>query len=179
MARENSGWRYDRIVGALANLGHHVSDQTVGNILRRHDGIAPAPKRSQILTWKHFLAAHMNVLAGCDFFTVEVPHLAWAGNVLRSVVPSFGKPPRERRRDHPTSRPRMDGANRSKCDAGHLGLSSRVSLCFARSRHEVLCFLSVGTGNGRRQNDTVTGQEPESQRVCGTMGPLRQAGMSI
>jgi Homeodomain-like domain len=71
MARENSGWGYDRIVGTLANLGHHVSDQTVGNILRRH-GIAPAPKRSQITTWKDFLAAHMNVLAGCDFFTVEV-----------------------------------------------------------------------------------------------------------
>jgi hypothetical protein len=27
---------YDRIVGALANLGHEVSDQTVGNVLRRH-----------------------------------------------------------------------------------------------------------------------------------------------
>ena len=39
MARENSGWGYDRIVGALSNLGHHVSDQTVKNILRRH-GIA-------------------------------------------------------------------------------------------------------------------------------------------
>ena len=24
MARENSGWGYDRIVGALANLGHHI-----------------------------------------------------------------------------------------------------------------------------------------------------------
>src|SRR5580698_3373011 len=34
-ARENSGWGYDRIVGALANLGHPVSDQTVGNVLRR------------------------------------------------------------------------------------------------------------------------------------------------
>jgi hypothetical protein len=42
LARENSGWGYDRIVGALANLDHHLSDQTVGNILRRHD-IAPAP----------------------------------------------------------------------------------------------------------------------------------------
>ena len=40
MARENTGWGYDRIVGALANLGHGLSDQTVGNILRRH-GIAP------------------------------------------------------------------------------------------------------------------------------------------
>jgi hypothetical protein len=46
LARENSGWGYDRIVGALANLGHPVSAQTVGNILRRH-GIAPVPERSQ------------------------------------------------------------------------------------------------------------------------------------
>ena len=44
-ARENTGWGYDRIVGALANLGLRLSDQTVGNILRRH-GIAPAPKRN-------------------------------------------------------------------------------------------------------------------------------------
>ena len=41
-ARENSGW-CARIIGALANLGHHISDQTVGNILRRLD-IAPAPR---------------------------------------------------------------------------------------------------------------------------------------
>src|ERR671911_881767 len=51
MAKENRGWGYDRIVGALANLGHVVSDQTVGNILRQH-GIAPAPKRSQSTTCK-------------------------------------------------------------------------------------------------------------------------------
>jgi putative transposase len=53
MARENSGWGYDRIVGALANLGHQVSDQTVGNILRRH-GIAPAPKRSRLHRGRSF-----------------------------------------------------------------------------------------------------------------------------
>jgi hypothetical protein len=41
MAKENSGWGYDRIVGALANPGHVVSDQTVGNTLRRN-GIAPS-----------------------------------------------------------------------------------------------------------------------------------------
>ena len=46
MAKENPSWGYDRIVGALANLGHCLSDQTVGNILRRH-GLSPAPKRKQ------------------------------------------------------------------------------------------------------------------------------------
>ena len=32
MAKENSGWGYDRIVGALANLGYQISDQrpTIG-----------------------------------------------------------------------------------------------------------------------------------------------------
>ena len=85
MARENSGWGHDRIVGALANLGRHASDQTVGNILRRH-GIAPATKRSQITPWKDFLAAHMHVLAGCDFFTVEV--LTWRG-LVTYYVPFF------------------------------------------------------------------------------------------
>jgi hypothetical protein len=43
----------------------------VGNILRRDD-IAPAPKRSQMTTWKEFVRRHMDVLAGTGFFTVEV-----------------------------------------------------------------------------------------------------------
>ena len=76
LARENSGWGYDRIVGALANLGHEISDQSVGNILRRH-GIAPAPKRKQSTTWSDFIRSHKDVLAGTDFFTVEV--LTWRG----------------------------------------------------------------------------------------------------
>jgi hypothetical protein len=46
LARENSGWGYDRMVGALANLGYQVSDQTVGNILRRH-GLGPVFGKQQ------------------------------------------------------------------------------------------------------------------------------------
>ena len=71
MARENRSWGYDRIVGALANLGYHVSDQTVGNVLRRH-GIPPAPGREQTTTWAEFIRVHLAVLGGTDFFTVEV-----------------------------------------------------------------------------------------------------------
>jgi transposase len=83
LARENSSWGYDRIVGALANVGHKISDQGVGNILRRH-GIAPAPKRKQSTTWSDFIRSHMDVLAGTDFFTVEV--LTWRGLVTYYVL---------------------------------------------------------------------------------------------
>ncbi len=44
LASENLTWVYDRIQGALANLGHTLSDATVGNILKKH-GIEPAPDR--------------------------------------------------------------------------------------------------------------------------------------
>ena len=60
-----------RIQGALANLGHHISDQTVGNILKDH-GIEPVPDRKRQTTWKTFLRSHWDVLASIDFTTVEV-----------------------------------------------------------------------------------------------------------
>jgi hypothetical protein len=71
MAKENPSWGYDRIVGAMANLGHKLSDQTVGNILGRHD-VPPAPKRKHTTNWKDFIRTHLDVLAGTDFFTLEV-----------------------------------------------------------------------------------------------------------
>jgi hypothetical protein len=91
MARENTGWGYDRIVGALTNLDHHLSGQTVGNILRRH-GIAPAPKRSRTTSWKDFISTHMEVLAGADFLTVGSAQLARTGYLLRSVLHSSSEP---------------------------------------------------------------------------------------
>jgi hypothetical protein len=70
-AQENRSWGYNRIVGALANLGLTVSDQAVGNVLKRH-GIAPAPERKTTSTWKEFIRTHMDVLVATDFFTAEV-----------------------------------------------------------------------------------------------------------
>jgi hypothetical protein len=74
MAQENRSWGYDRIVGALTNLGCTVSDQTVGNILKRHS-IPPAPERTKTVTWQEFTRIHMDVLGATDFFTSEM----WRG----------------------------------------------------------------------------------------------------
>jgi putative transposase len=70
-ARENPTWGYDRIQAALDNLGHQISDQTVGNVLKGH-GIEPAPDRQRQTTWTTFLKAHWDVLAAIDFTTIEV-----------------------------------------------------------------------------------------------------------
>ena len=71
MAQENRSWGYDRIAGALAHLGYRISDQTGGNILKRH-GIPPAPERKNTTTWHEFIRTHMEVLIATDFFTAEV-----------------------------------------------------------------------------------------------------------
>ena len=70
-AGENRTWGYRRIVGALSNVGHDVSHQTVANILKRHD-IAPAPERGRTMSWREFIRSHSEVLAAVDFFTAEV-----------------------------------------------------------------------------------------------------------
>jgi putative transposase len=71
MARENTSWGYDRIQGALTNIGYVVAPNTVKNILKRH-GIEPAPAREKRTSWKTFIKAHWDVMAATDFFTVEV-----------------------------------------------------------------------------------------------------------
>ncbi len=71
MAKENRSWGYNRIAGALAELGYDISDQTVGNILKRR-GLPTAPGRQKTTTWKEFVRSHMEVLWATDFFSTEV-----------------------------------------------------------------------------------------------------------
>jgi putative transposase len=119
MARENQTWGYDRIQGALANLGHEISDKTVGNTLRAN-GIEPAPDRKRHSTWKVFLQAHWDVLGSIDFTAIEVwtkdglvtyyllfvmevatrrvhfagctpdPHELWMTQIARNLTDAFG-----------------------------------------------------------------------------------------
>ena len=128
MARENSGWGYDRIADALADLGHEISVQAIGNVLKRH-GILPAPKRSQNTTWKDFIAAHMAVLAGMDFFTVEV--LTWRGLATYYVLFILHLETRLRGAggDHATSDRSMDDADGPECRRREVRLPARLPVC--------------------------------------------------
>ena len=83
-ARENPTWGYDRIAGAAANVGLTISDQAVGNILRRH-GLGPAPERRTNTTWAAFIRRHRECLWATDFFTVE----AWTPLGLKRFLVLF------------------------------------------------------------------------------------------
>ena len=62
---------YNRISGALKNLGYRVSDTTIANVLRKH-GLPPVVERKKEMTWREFVRNHMDVLVTIDFFTAEV-----------------------------------------------------------------------------------------------------------
>lgn len=70
-ARASRSWGYGRIIGALANLGHKVSVQSVADILKKH-GVEPVPRWRQGTIWVEFILSHMAVMSATDFFTAEV-----------------------------------------------------------------------------------------------------------
>jgi hypothetical protein len=70
-ARENEGWGYTRIKGALQSLGYSAGRSTFQRILQEK-GIDPAP-------WR----AHRGKIVGMDLFTVEAVTLLWSTSSMR------------------------------------------------------------------------------------------------
>jgi putative transposase len=83
MAKENAGWGYTRIRGALFNLGHEIGRNTIKRILLEA-GLEPAPERGKRKSWSDFLRAHWGAIPAMDFFTVEV--VTWTGLVRFHVL---------------------------------------------------------------------------------------------
>ena len=96
-ATDNRDWGYDRIAGALANLGYEVSDQTVGNILKRQ-GIPPAPERKKSTTWKEFIRSHRGCTGRDGFLHDRGVDTARPRDVLRLVRHACGDAPGPPRR---------------------------------------------------------------------------------
>jgi putative transposase len=133
-ARENPTSGYDRIADALANIGHRVSDQTVGNILMGH-GIEPAPERKRTTTWSAFLKAHWNQLAAIDFTTIEV----WTKSGLVTYYLLFAMRLATRRVLFPRLHASGDLARKRRVVWRRLGFCRRVdtvAIPFTRSRSE-------------------------------------------
>ena len=70
-SKENPTWGADRIQGSLANVGYHITDTTVRNVLKAN-GIEPVPNRPASMSWQTFLKAHWEAIFAVDFTTVEV-----------------------------------------------------------------------------------------------------------
>ena len=71
MAPENRAWGDTRSRDARGNLGHQVARGPLANV-RKERGLEPAPDRKKRTTWRECLAAHWDVLAAADCFTVAV-----------------------------------------------------------------------------------------------------------
>jgi putative transposase len=169
MAKENGDWGYDRIVGALANLGYKVCDQTVGNVLQRH-GLPPAPERKRTTTWSAFIRAHLALLAGTDFFTAEV--LTLHGLVTYYVL--FFIHLESRRVDIAgiTVRPgrAVDEANGPERDHGRMRRAARLPLSASRSRQQVHPVVPGDHCIRPSRTARVAGVQSEPECLCGALG---------
>ena len=178
LARENRTWGYRRIVGALSNLGHEVSHQTVANVLKRHD-IAPAPERGRTMSWREFIRSHLEVLAAVDFFTAEV----WtAGGLMTYYVLTC-----------------MRVASRQVCIAG---ITTSPDQGWMEQMARNISFAETGFLNGcryllhdrdakfcervhrdpggcRNQGGEIAGAESEFERPFGKVASIRKRGVLV
>jgi len=68
---ENPRWGYQKITDQIVYLGHKISKSSVKNILIEN-GYDPEPDLTVRSTWHEFIKSHWEVLAACDFFTIEL-----------------------------------------------------------------------------------------------------------
>ncbi|MHC4431783.1 MAG: integrase core domain-containing protein [Planctomycetota bacterium] len=69
--QENPRWGYKKIRDQVVYLGYTICKSSVKNILIEH-GYDPEPDLTIRSTWHEFIKSHWEVLAACDFFTIEL-----------------------------------------------------------------------------------------------------------
>ena len=140
MARENRSWGYDRIAGAVANLGYCISDQTVGNMLKRYN-IPPAPERTKTMTWREFIRIHMAVLGATEFFSSAV----WAS--LSLLVASI-----------------LCSLYFGLCKGYVVG---RTFLCYGGWRQRLVAWSPDGQRDAEKWGELVRAEAPSQRMLCG------------
>ena len=69
--KENPRWGYQKITDQIIYLGYKISKTSVKNTLIEN-GFDPEPDLTVRSTWHEFLKSHWDVMAACDFFTIEL-----------------------------------------------------------------------------------------------------------
>ena len=116
LARENSGWGYDRIVGAGQFGSRDFRPERGQYPAALWDGARPEAQT------KHTLERVHSVAPGCagrhGLLYGGSAHVAGSSDVLCAVLHTSGQPASIDRRNHESSRHYCDGADGSKRDAG-------------------------------------------------------------
>ena len=71
LKQENPRWGYKKIRDQVVYLGYNICKSSVKNILIEN-GYDPEPDLTIRSTWHEFIKSHWDVLAACDFFTIEL-----------------------------------------------------------------------------------------------------------
>jgi hypothetical protein len=127
LASQNRDWGYRRLAGALNNLGHSVSHQTVANIPKRHglppgSGTGQGPELGRVHSLAPGGVGGGGLLYGRGLDRCRVDDL------LRAELYASGLPPSVHRwNDHLTG-PTVDGADGAQSVAGGGGISQWVPL---------------------------------------------------
>lgn len=69
--QDNPRWGYKKIRDQVVYLGYNICKSSIRNILIEH-GYDPEPDLTVRSTWHEFIKSHWDVLAACDFFTIEL-----------------------------------------------------------------------------------------------------------
>src|ERR1017187_1696837 len=167
LARDNPAWGYDRIAGAVHNLGHHISDQTVGNILQRN-GLGSSAERRRNTTWSDFIRRHREVLWATDFFTTEI----WTSCGLTTYYVLFFIHVRTRRivLGGMSQNPNEPWVKQicQECDRVGGG-TCRSRLSDSRPRLQIHPVLRWDSERRRYRGRETSAADPEPECVCGAV----------
>ena len=128
-------------------------------------------------TWKEFIRSHMDVLAGVDFFTVEM--LTWRGLITFYVLYRDRQSPGVTGRHHGSPGRVLDGAGRAKRDNGRDRVPKQLSVSAARSRCQILQRFPQHARGGRHAVPGPIGEEPKSEFLRGTLGTFGERGVPV
>jgi hypothetical protein len=165
MAKENTDWGYDRIVGALSNLGHPVSDQTVATFCAATGSLRLQAKSNHLV--EGLYRCSQECAGECRLLHRGSAHLAGAGDLLCVVLPSSGKSSSQCGGDHQTPGPRewMEQIARSATQDSWGYLDGCRYVLHDRDT-KILRIISVGARARRRGNNRAASQKSESECLC-------------